>query len=163
MIAIGIKVLEDNLDNLISRLEDLKELEAHVGVTEKDGQHYSGMSYVELGQLHATGVPSKNIPARDIAEWSLLTFNTNNKKIKQGLQAYLTDIHKKKAPITAKDFGEIWADQVYSHSMTMFGNTTYLESNEESTISMKGRDDPMVWKGDLQETWGVTINGQKVN
>lgn len=167
MLPITIKLLEDNLRELEKRIDQLEREEAFVGVSEAQGQHYSGMTYPELGILHANGSTELNIPSRDIAEWSLLTYK-GHRKLKADMKQFLQNLDKKPT-ITAKRVAGNWAKDFHDHSLTIFGNTSYLESNSQYTQTLKSADgvnppnNPLVWTGDYKDAWSAWINDIKVN
>lgn len=165
--TISIKLLEDHLKELEKRVDQLANEEAFVGVSESQGTHYSGMTYPELGILHANGSSELNIPSRDIAEWSLLTYKGHN-KLKADLKRFLGNLDKRPR-ITAKQVAQNWAKDFHEHSLTIFGNTNYLQSNAQYTQTLKEldgvspSDNPLVWTGDYKNAWSAWINDVKVN
>ncbi|CAH9012393.1 putative coil containing protein [Vibrio phage 424E50-1] len=162
MIPIGIKLMEDYTDNLRNRLEALEKQEVLVGVTEQEGIHEpSGMSYVDLLKLHSAGVPSMNIPSRDVAEWTLLTY-TKHKELKQDLTKYLDHIDRRQPPVPTKEVVKRWSESMWRQGYDMFGNLNYLEGNAERTIDLKGFDSPLIETGSLRDSWSIYINGVKV-
>ena len=162
MIPMNIELMADYTDNLMKRLKDLEEQEVLIGVTEREGIHQpSGMSYVDMLKLHSAGVPSKNIPSRDVALWSLLTFD-DHKLLKQDLTKYLSNIEKRRAPMAPKDVVKRWSEAMWKQGYDMFGNLNYLEGNAYSTIKKKGFDSPLIETGDLRDSWSIYINNVKV-
>lgn len=159
-----LQLIDDHLDNLERRLEQLAKEEAFVGVREDQGVHEpSGLSLPDLMNIHHGGVPSKNIPARPLAEISAITFpKVKMTAFKKGLQEYLGDIHKANPPKKVDKITYTFAEDMWEHSYQMFGNLRYLESNAESTILKKGFNEPLIETSELQNSWSAWVNGVKV-
>ena len=167
MLVINFEMFDDAIEELDRRIEELEKEEAFVGVTEAQGQHYSGMTYPELGWLHANGSEEIGIPERNVAEWGLLTYK-GHRKLKKDLKAFLQNLDKRPS-ISAKQVNSNWARDFQQHSLTIFGNTNYLESNSTFTQMLKEADgvnpanNPLVWTGDYKEAWSAWVNNTKVN
>lgn len=161
-IAMGIKKMSSNLDELELRLKELQKVEATVGIT-NDGKHpnFDG-SYHDLMWIQHSGVSSKRIPPRPLGTISLLTFKGED-IMRRSLNKYFSNLNKKGGVLSAEDALKPWLKGMYEHSLNIFGNTTFLEPNAQYTIDRKGFDAPLVESGSLKAAWGIKINGKVVN
>lgn len=160
-IAMGIKKMSSNLDELERRLKELQKVEATVGIT-NDGKHpnFDG-SFHELMWMQHSGVSSKRIPPRPLGSISLLTFKGED-IMRKSLNKYFSNLDKKGGVISAEDTLKPWLKGMYEHSLNLFGNKTFLRPNAQFTIDSKGFNAPLVESGSLKAAWGVKINNVKV-
>ncbi len=160
MLAIGIELLEDYTKELERRLKELEKQEVFIGVKAEQGTHQpSGLNYTDLLWIHDIG--SSKLPARPVAEWTLLSFN-KDKTLRDGLKKFLSDIDKPSSPISAKEAVTPFTNAMWRAGYNVFGNLNYLESNAEYTIDRKGFNSPLIETGELRDQWSVYINDTKV-
>lgn len=160
-IAMGIKKMSSNLDELERRLKELQRVEATVGIT-NDGKHpnFDG-SYHDLMWMQHSGVASKNIPPRPLGSIALLSFKGED-IMRKSLNKYFRNLNKRGGVISAEDALKPWLKGMYEHSLNIFGNKTFLEPNAQFTIDKKGFNSPLIESGSLKAAWAIKINGKKV-
>ncbi len=164
MLTFSINLIEDYTKNLEHRLRELEKTETFVGYKESQGFHASGLTYPDLIALHAAGVPSKNIPSRDIFGVANMEFNPSSKGFKKSLTKYLSGISKKNPPIKATIIAKKWAESYGDTLLPIFGNTAQLAHNTPYTQTLKARDgvspanNPLVWTGELKSSLGYWID-----
>lgn len=144
------------LKELERRLKKLQRASATVGWFAQSGAHPTAdMSYVDLAKLHASGVPSKNIPVRDPLYLAYKKFNIKNSVLKKDLALYLSGLNR--APkISHKKVLTNWAEEFGNSVKDIFGDESQLEPNAEYTQKIKlaeGKDPraPLVFDGHLRD------------
>ncbi|AUR89075.1 coil containing protein [Vibrio phage 1.121.O._10N.286.46.C4] len=160
MLAIGLGLKSSNLDNLIKRMEDLEKQEAFVGVKPSQGVHSSGLNFTDLLWIHHMGVPSRNIPSRPISSIAKMTFKGHT-VLRKSLDKYFSQLDKKRAPVAADKVLQPFAEELWEYSWDIFGDTSYLENNAQSTIDRKGFDAPMFETGELRGQWSYYLNDKQ--
>jgi len=162
-IAMGIKKLSSNLDELERRLKNLKSTRGSVGVTVEDGVHEpSGMLYTDLHWIHAAGSSANNLPPRNVALVAKLSFNGED-ILRSGMDKYFSNLNKK-GTMKPEDVFKPYLEGLLDYTKNyVFGSTTKLAPNSPYTISLKGKNSPMIETGQLMDAWKVRINGKVVN
>lgn len=162
-IAMGIKKMSSNLDELINRMERLQKTTGSVGVTVEDGIHEpSGMLYTDLHWIHAAGSSANNLPPRNVALVAKISFNGED-ILRKGMDKYFSNLNKKGA-MKPEDVFKPYLEGLLDYTKNyVFGSTTKLAPNSPYTISLKGKNSPMVDTGQLMDAWKVRINGKVVS
>lgn len=133
-------------DKLYKQLEDLDEWEAEAGYYD-DVMHESGLTMADLAWINNNGADLSNgttIPARPFMDQSFMSIAGSDFGQKE-----LGDvIMNNSSPKTQMDkLAKQMATQI---SMSIeYGS---FEPNSPYTISLKGRDDPLIDSGDMKES-----------
>lgn len=163
MINLELTMLEDNFDKLEKRLRELEESQSFVGYDRSQGEHGdSELDYVDLIKIHSIGVSSMNIPARPIFDRAYRDYKLQNSQLEKSLKKYFLRIKNKKAPISVEEIHEEWVDEFSQDVLQMFGSTSHLEDNKQSTIDEKGFNAPLVNTGELRDNLGYSINDERL-
>ena len=122
---------------------------ASVDIGYFDGEIHKGseMSLATLMTLMEFGSNDGKIPARFPFETASSTDNPkNNNVLRKKIKSGLTSTTKTSNPNKLLDLiGEHYVDAIGS----LFGDTTRLLSNAPLTIALKGKDSPLIERGEL--------------
>lgn len=163
------KVVKNHLGDLMKRFKEMDGKEVEVGYFASQGFHSSGLLYAGLYAIQANGAPSVNIPQRPIIYDTFNIYHPPSKNllIKNMLKHFLSDIHKKKSPISftqvMKNIGGDYVQKVRAG----FGDTSKLASNSEFTQALKASygvkpNNPLIWTGELRDNLSYSIDGIEV-
>lgn len=152
MLSFGLIRTKNFMPELKKRLQQLDKAELSVGWQDGSTNKEAGMLNSALAHLHAVGVPSKNIPARDPLGLEFTFFNPvwDNPFLVAQLENVFKNIDKKKSStvisILLNNIGGAWVENIKN---TM-GDTSKLVENSPLTIARKGFNSPLIENGNLQ-------------
>ena len=161
-LLMGLSKMSDNLEELERRMRELERINVSIGNTKGNQPHpnFDG-SYNDLFWLQHSGSTKARIPPRPIAVISKMSYKGED-LLRKGLNKYFINLDKK-SKMSAEQALTPWLKGFYEHSLSIFGNTTFLKSNAQFTIDQKGgRNTPLIDEGHLKAAWGVLIDGVRV-
>lgn len=138
-----------NYTKALERLKEIRKDKVEVGHFEEQGEHHSGLTYVELMAYHHRGNPEQNLPARPVLD--ILRFrlrNLENPRIKSIAREWLTNINRQGS--TEQMLLQL-AKVIAKEEQKIFGDTSALIRNSPLTIALKGSNNPLIERGDLKE------------
>ncbi len=164
---------KDNFKNLKSRIKHLSQVETKVGYFDEQGNHKTQrenvsteITYTQLAAIQFGGSIKNNIPARPVFD---ITMNleplAGNKDINNMLRRYFSNIDSKRPRISASFVMETIATEFVEVARSLFGDTTYIQRNEASTIDYKTSigspyaNSPLMEWGALRDNMSFKING----
>ncbi len=148
------------------RLENLLKLrgeKVEVGHFPESGLHYSGMTFPELMKLHATGVPSRNIPSRDVLE--ILFSNhydlTKHPDIKKQLSRL---IHNAENPRVVVEFLDEVGRILLEEEVDIFGSNQLAPNKAWVADSKPDGNTPLVDTQELvsETSYKNSMTGERV-
>lgn len=153
--------VEKTSDRLNTFIESLKEADGsytEVGYFDSQGIHTgSGLAFTHLADIHEHGRMiehpngySIRIPPRPVLKQGMLSTRSGLKTsrvVKRSFRAWKTKLEKTGNPESLLDaIGQLGVRSVRQ----IFGSTTFLHPNAESTVNYKGFDKPLIYKGELR-------------
>ena len=131
-------------------------IEVEVGHFDDQGTHASGYSYPELMAFHNkdSGYDNEHVPPRPILEVTKFRVNGTYKQVFRGMHHIFKDGYSK---ASLKEYMLKVGDKIKNIELSVFGNSIFLPANQASTAAAKGRNEPMVETGDLQDHVEVRV------
>lgn len=161
---IQLTMIEDHFDKLEKRLRDLENSSAFVGYDRnQSGIHEdSGLPYADLMAILSAGVSSNNMPARPIFKYVKGAYDIRTSPLKKDLTKYFSKIKNNTAPISTDKINKHWIEDIGEDVFRMFGSTSHLADNKQSTQDQKGFNAPLVNESDLRDNLGYSIDGKPI-
>lgn len=138
----------DNFDALKRRIRKIQNEKVFYGYFAEQGDHSKwNISYAELMAINEFGNEADGIPPRPVFTITIKSKANYYPVIKSALSKYFYKLDSSFNPEQPlSDIGYGLAMKTASN----FGDTTQLEPNADWTIQEKGKDEPLVWTGELQ-------------
>jgi hypothetical protein len=166
MYMFKVKMVSNHIGNLIKRFKELEKSNIQIGYFPENGTHESGLSYSGLYAIHAFGSTVANIPSRDplVDTFSLWEPLDKSMLLKRQLSLYLSNIKSSTPKITVTKMLESIAGAYTQSARDVFGDSSKLAPNAQSTQYAKGLaglkpDSPLLWTNSLRDNLSYSING----
>lgn len=137
----------NTLDRIRSNIKSLDGENTQVGYFSEQGDHPSGLSFATLMAIQEFG--TDKIPKRPV--FQIVGFKKDparDPEVKSAIRSWSKALAK-------KDNSKMLLDRVgktYQEALvSLFGDSSALQSNASPTISLKGRDEPLVDSGELRD------------
>ena len=138
----------NSLDTIITNIRKLDGEKVEIGYFEEQGLHSSGLSYSTLMAIHEFG--TDEIPKRPV--FQITAFGKPPQKdarVKSAIRNWSKGLlNKDNSKQLLDTIGKTYQEALVG----LFGSTSELTPNADLTISLKGRDEPLVDTGELRET-----------
>lgn len=148
-----------NLDRLMRKLAKLRMNQVETGYFREQKKHSeSGLSYATMMNLHEYGFYGDigYIPQRPVRQITTVYIKANWGRASKAISQYL--FHKKGIEYPLDWLGK----HTGRYAVSVFGNTTLLESNSQDTIDIKGFNSPLVDSGELRNNWSYKSSADKI-
>jgi len=141
----------NSLDKIRSNIRKIDGERVEIGYFEEQGLHNSGLSYSTLMALQEFG--TDEIPHRPV--FQITAFGNppqKNARVKSAIRNWSKallnkDNNKDNSKQLLDTIGKTYQEALLS----LFGDTSMLTPNAPLTISLKGRDEPLVDSGELKD------------
>ena len=103
------------------------------------------------------GFSNENVPPRPILEITKFRVNGTYKNVFRGMNSVFKAGYSAKA---MKEYLFKVGNKIKKLEQEVFGGSTHLQANAPSTITAKGRNEPMVEQGDLRAHVDVRVRNK---
>lgn len=143
-----VKGKTNDLQKLMQHFQKLMKTDVNVGYFEDSGEHSEAeVPYATLMAWHEEGMG--NYPSRPVLQGGMFVYSDSPKPSIRNLIGQVGKIDKNI---------RITAEEVTQVVKSAFGDTYLLADNAESVIASKGRNEPLVDKGELRDHLDYKIN-----
>ena len=129
-------------NRIVRNLQKLYGMEVVAGMLKDSGKASNGASYVDIATWNEYG--TRRIPSRPFIR---ISADTNKQSWEKLAQQCVNNVIDGGSP---RDAAQVVGHKMVEDIREVFGDTSKLKANAPSTVKKKGRNEPLVYSGEMR-------------